>query len=144
MHASLLVARFLHTTLELILASAAFPLLQAIDSVPESQVHMTRALEWTKDRGLDPEASEAYDIYVREVGEKYHDFVAGSIEKAGRQRQAMAMNPLASEVIAQTVLCHSKVDSFVGREQTVARLTAGDEAQASIAIIFGYVPSCGL
>ena len=112
MHASLLVARFLHTALELFLASAAFPLLQAIDSVPESQVHMTRALEWTKDRGLDPEASDAYDTYVREVGEKYHDFVAGSIEKVGRQRQ--------SEVIAQTVFCHSEV-SFVGREQTVGR-----------------------
>ena len=105
-------------------------------------MHQEDGLAWTKDKGLDP-ASPEYKAYLKEFGETYLRVVGDSIEKAGRVKKQRALDPLASEVLAHTQMCHRKSKTFVGQTRALGRLAefaAGGEQQPQVFILYGSVP----
>jgi hypothetical protein len=104
------------------------------------QVHQRNDLKWTEGIGLDP-ASPKYQAYLKDFGKTYLRVVGDSIEKAGKAKKQRALDPVASEVMAHTKMCHRKSQTFVGQERALGRLAefaAGGEQQPPVFILHGY------
>ena len=113
--------------------------MQVLAALPPSQVHQHEGLEWTEGVGLDP-ASPEYQAYLKEFGETYLRVVGDSIEKAGKIKKQRALDPLSSEALAHTQMCHRKSKTFVGQEQALGRLAdfaVGAEQQPQVFVLYG-------